>query len=186
MPANQPEIPYTKREQRAWYMYDFANSAFASTVVTLFLGPYLTVLAKSAADSGGHIYPLGIQVDPRDWLVTQGADGVALTWMDARVEEWVVTPRKGKPVEINALWYNALMSMTRLARKLGRQERGYDDMARRVGNSFARFWNPAANCLFDVLDGPDGLAEVQEVRGEHRGGDFDHDGGGCSPFKAGW
>ena len=67
MPANQPEIPYTKREQRAWYMYDFANSAFASTVVTLFLGPYLTVLAKSAADSGGHIYPLGIQVDPRSY-----------------------------------------------------------------------------------------------------------------------
>ncbi len=98
----------------------------------------------------------GIQVDPRDWLVTQGADGVALTWMDARVEDWVVTPRKGKPVEINALWYNALMSMTRLARKLGRQELGYDDMARRVANSFARFWNPGANCLFDVLDGPDG------------------------------
>jgi predicted glycogen debranching enzyme len=98
----------------------------------------------------------GIQVDPRDWLVTQGADGVALTWMDARVEEWVVTPRKGKPVEINALWYNALMTMTRLTRKLGRQHLGYDDQAQRVVNSFARFWNPETNCLFDVLDGPDG------------------------------
>lgn len=48
-------------------MYDFANSAFASTVVTLFLGPYLTVLAKSAADAGGHIYPLGVEVDPRSY-----------------------------------------------------------------------------------------------------------------------
>ena len=76
--------------------------------------------------------------------------------MDARVEDWVVTPRKGKPVEINALWYSALMVMTRMARKLGRQHLGYDDMAQRVVNSFARFWNPATNSLFDVLDGPDG------------------------------
>ncbi len=98
----------------------------------------------------------GIQVDPHDWLVSQGADGVALTWMDARVEEWVVTPRRGKPVEINALWYSALMIMTRLARRLGRQHLGYDDMAQRVLNSFARFWNPELGCLYDVLDGPDG------------------------------
>ena len=98
----------------------------------------------------------GIQVDPRDWLVTQGAEGVALTWMDARVEDWVVTPRRGKPVEINALWYSALMVMTRLARRLGRQHLGYDDMAQRVVNSFARFWNPQAGCLYDVLDTPGG------------------------------
>ena len=98
----------------------------------------------------------GIKVDPQDWLVTQGADGVALTWMDARVEDWVVTPRRGKPVEINALWYGALMVMTRLARRLGRQHIGYDDMAQRVLNSFARFWNADAGCLYDLLDGPAG------------------------------
>ena len=57
-----PEIPHSPKEQRAWYMYDFANSAFASTVVTLFLGPYLTQLAKAASDSHGNIYPLGIEV----------------------------------------------------------------------------------------------------------------------------
>lgn len=67
MPNPAPELPYSRREQRAWYMYDFANSAFASTVVTLFLGPYLTVLAKAAADASGHIYPLGIQVDARSY-----------------------------------------------------------------------------------------------------------------------
>lgn len=67
MPSQTPEIPYSRREQRAWYMYDFANSAFASTVVTLFLGPYLTALAKAAAGSSGHIYPLGIQVDARSY-----------------------------------------------------------------------------------------------------------------------
>lgn len=55
------------REQRAWYVYDFANSAFASTVITLFLGPYLTSLAKAAADADGRVYPLGIPVEPRSW-----------------------------------------------------------------------------------------------------------------------
>jgi MFS transporter, UMF1 family len=60
-------LPYSKREQRGWYMYDWANSTFASTVVTLFLGPYLTALAKAAAGPDGRVYPLGIPVDPRSW-----------------------------------------------------------------------------------------------------------------------
>src|SRR5579884_1095103 len=60
-------IPYSRREQRGWYFYDWANSPFSSTVVTLFLGPYLTALAKSAAGSAGRVYPLGIPVDPRSW-----------------------------------------------------------------------------------------------------------------------
>lgn len=63
----EPELPYERREQRAWYLYDFANSAFSSTVVTLFLGPYLTALAKAAAGAGGRIYPLGIEVDARSY-----------------------------------------------------------------------------------------------------------------------
>src|SRR3954470_10854763 len=54
-------------EQRAWYVYDFANSAFASTVITLFLGPYLTSLAKNAAGADGFVHPLGIPVEPRSW-----------------------------------------------------------------------------------------------------------------------
>ena len=62
-----PALPYSKREQRGWYMYDWANSTFASTVVTLFLGPYLTALAKAAAGADGRVHPLGIPVDPRSW-----------------------------------------------------------------------------------------------------------------------
>jgi UMF1 family MFS transporter len=58
-------IPYSRREQRGWYFYDWANSAFSTTVVTLFLGPYLTSLAKAGADASGHIFPLGIPVDAR-------------------------------------------------------------------------------------------------------------------------
>jgi UMF1 family MFS transporter len=58
---------YSLKEQRGWYMYDFANSAFSTTVVTLFLGPYLTVLSKAAADSAGYVHPLGIPVDARSY-----------------------------------------------------------------------------------------------------------------------
>jgi UMF1 family MFS transporter len=62
-----PALPYSKHEQRGWYMYDWANSTFASTVVTLFLGPYLTALAKAAAGADGRVHPLGVPVDPRSW-----------------------------------------------------------------------------------------------------------------------
>jgi MFS transporter, UMF1 family len=64
-PASAPS--YSKREQRGWYMYDWANATFHSTVVTLFLGPYLTELAKAAAGPDGRVHPLGIPVDPRSW-----------------------------------------------------------------------------------------------------------------------
>src|SRR5579885_2371433 len=62
-----PMIGYSAREQRGWYMYDFANSAFSTTVVTLFLGPYLTAITKSAADPNGYVHPLGIPVDARSY-----------------------------------------------------------------------------------------------------------------------
>ena len=58
---------YNVREQRGWYLYDWANSAFPTTVIALFLGPYITVLAKAAADSQGFIHPLGIKIDARSY-----------------------------------------------------------------------------------------------------------------------
>lgn len=67
MNSPEPKLEYSRGEQRAWYMYDFANSAFASTVVTLFLGPYLTELAKTAADANGHVHPLGLTIDARSY-----------------------------------------------------------------------------------------------------------------------
>lgn len=66
-PIPNPVLPYSKREVHGWYMYDWANATFHSTVVTLFLGPYLTVLAKAAAGPDGRVHPLGIPVDPRSW-----------------------------------------------------------------------------------------------------------------------
>lgn len=101
----------------------------------------------------------GIKVDPRDGLLHQGAEGYQLTWMDAKVGDWVVTPRRGKAVEINALWYNAL----RLLEQWLQEERGESesqeigDHANRAYDSFnRRFWNQNGNYLFDVIDGEKG------------------------------
>lgn len=58
-------MTHSNREQRGWYMYDFANSAFSTTVITLFLGPYLTALAKAGADANGYIHPFAIPIDAR-------------------------------------------------------------------------------------------------------------------------
>ena len=101
----------------------------------------------------------GIGVDPADGLLHEGEEGYQLTWMDAKVDGWVVTPRRGKPVEINALWYNALMNVAAWTR----EERGadaaalYEDAADRVRDAFnARFWYDAGGYLYDVVDGPEG------------------------------
>jgi predicted glycogen debranching enzyme len=97
----------------------------------------------------------GIRVDD-DGLLQAGEPGVQLTWMDAKVGDWVVTPRIGKPVEIQALWYNALCVMRDFAQKFGEAERArqYDQMAARAHTSFQQqFWNDAADCLYDVVNG---------------------------------
>jgi len=87
---------------------------------------------------------------------------VQLTWMDAKVGDWVVTPRTGKPVEINALWHNALCVAADLAERAGQADLAADCFKRaaQAKSSFARlFWNPAANSLFDVI-GPDGQPDA--------------------------
>jgi predicted glycogen debranching enzyme len=101
----------------------------------------------------------GIGVDPVDGLLRQGAAGYQLTWMDAKVGDWVVTPRRGKAVEINALWYNALCLTETWLREAG-ETADADALAAHAGRarkSFnASFWNPAQQCLFDVVDGENG------------------------------
>lgn len=100
----------------------------------------------------------GIRVDAQDGLLAAGEEGVQLTWMDAKVGDWVVTPRIGKCVEINALWFNALMVMLDLAVQYGDAEQAADywSAALQVKNSFQRFWNEDKLCLYDVIDGPEG------------------------------
>ena len=95
----------------------------------------------------------GIIVDPRDGLLTSGAEGVQLTWMDARVDGWVVTPRRGKPVEISALWCGALASMEEWALALGRDAALYGRLRQQARQSFfARYWYAAGGYLYDVVD----------------------------------
>ena len=98
----------------------------------------------------------GIGEDPVDGLLRAGQPGVQLTWMDAKVGDWVVTPRIGKPVEINALWYNALRAMAGFARRLKRDATRWDAAADRVRDGFGRFWNERAGYCYDVLEGPHG------------------------------
>jgi predicted glycogen debranching enzyme len=122
----------------------------------------------------------GIHVDPADGLLHQGAPGYQLTWMDAKVGDWVVTPRRGKAVEINALWYNALRLLEGWLRQSGgaaedaaapppadaaddpagtpgQQAVRIGRLAERARESFnRRFWNAADGCLYDVVDGEKG------------------------------
>ena len=101
----------------------------------------------------------GIKVDERDGLLRQGAEGYQLTWMDAKCDGWVVTPRRGKAVEINALWYNALRLTEGWLGELRGEEaaaplREAGDLARQSFN--ARFWYEEGGHLYDVIDGEDG------------------------------
>jgi predicted glycogen debranching enzyme len=96
----------------------------------------------------------GIHVDPADGLLYGGEPGLQLTWMDAKVDDWVVTPRTGKPVEINALWFNALGIMTEFALGLDMPTASYEAAAARARAGFTRFWNEASGACYDVLDGP--------------------------------
>jgi glycogen debranching enzyme len=97
----------------------------------------------------------GIGADP-DGLVRGGADGVQLTWMDAKIGERVITPRRGKPVEVNALWYNALRACESFAVRVGRSAKEYGKEADRVQSAMERFWSAERGWCYDVLDGPDG------------------------------
>ncbi|WP_282959706.1 amylo-alpha-1,6-glucosidase, partial [Vibrio parahaemolyticus] len=95
----------------------------------------------------------GIRLDD-DHLLMAGAPETQLTWMDAKVGDWVVTPRYGKPVEIQALWYNALQTTAAFAHRFGDRTRAQRlaQLAEDARRSFNRlFWNAEAECLFDVV-----------------------------------
>ena len=101
----------------------------------------------------------GIELDAKDGLLKQGAPGYQLTWMDAKVDDWVVTPRRGKAVEINGLWYNALCLMIGWLEQAGRAEEAkqFADHANQARVSFnKRFWFAEGGYLYDVVDGEKG------------------------------
>jgi len=102
----------------------------------------------------------GIGMD-EDGLIRAGEEGWQLTWMDAKVGDWVVTPRRGKPVEINALWYNALCIFDRLC-ELFKVENEHRKLISLVKESFgAAFWNETEHCLYDVVNGDEKDARIR-------------------------
>ena len=107
-----------------------------------------------------------IHVDPKDGLLSQGAEGYQLTWMDAKVDGWVVTPRRGKAVEINALYYNALRILEQLLLDHGDAEnaRRMDEYASRARKSFnERFWYDEGQYLYDVIDPEDTALRPNQI-----------------------
>ncbi len=148
--GGRPE--YNTVDAALWY-YEAVRQYFAvtqdrATLVSLF--PVLEEMIN--AHLKGTRYQ--IHVDQADGLLYAGEPGVQLTWMDAKVGDWVVTPRIGKPVEINALWYNALETMAALAPAAGRSGEPFAKMAAMVKRSFGKFWNSGSGCCFDVIDAP--------------------------------
>ncbi|MBS1792029.1 MAG: amylo-alpha-1,6-glucosidase [Acidobacteria bacterium] len=150
--GEEPE--YNTVDATLWY-FEAVRALLAHTNDYDFIRQHLYDILKDiiAWHERGTRYQ--IHVDG-DGLLFAGQPGVQLTWMDARIGDWVVTPRIGKPVEIQALWYNALCTMKDLAIKFddNTQAEHFAIMAERAKQSFnLQFWNEAAGCLYDVVNG---------------------------------
>jgi len=106
----------------------------------------------------------GIQVDAADGLLSQGEEGVQLTWMDAKIGDWVVTPRHGKPVEINGLWINALRILEWLSEKMSEDPKPYADAASQAEKSFRKkFWHEGRLHFLDTVDPMDATLRPNQV-----------------------
>lgn len=148
---DQGETPeYNTVDATLWY-FEAIRAYFAATndfKLILDLFPVLeSIIDWHLKGTRYHIH-----ADTTDGLLYAGEPGVQLTWMDAKIGDWVVTPRIGKPIEINALWYNALRTMVELQTALSRDAAYFVQLADRVQKSFAKFWNAEATYCYDVID----------------------------------
>lgn len=156
LPNNFPDAAgapqYNTVDAAMWY-FEAVRQYFAATQDAKTLQELFPVLASIvAAHVAGTRY--NIHVDPADGLIYAGGPGVQLTWMDAKVGDWVVTPRTGKPVEISALWINALQTMKEFCRVLAKASDVYEKLGAQATASFAKFWNAKRGCCYDVIDAP--------------------------------
>jgi predicted glycogen debranching enzyme len=152
---DEDEAPeYNTVDATLWY-FEALRAYLAATSDEMLVNDLYPVL-RDIVDWHQRGTRYGIQLDPEDGLLYAGQEGVQLTWMDAKVDGWVVTPRMGKAVEVNALWYNALRIMAEFARCLGKETQTYEDLADRTAEGFVRFWNGERGYCYDVIDGPDG------------------------------
>jgi predicted glycogen debranching enzyme len=149
------EAPEYNTVDAALWFVEAARQYYAATHDLSLVREIYPQLAQIIGEyTGGTRY--NIHRDSTDGLLYAGEPGVQLTWMDARVGDRVVTPRIGKPVEVNALWFNALATQAKFAEALGESAAPFAQLAAQTHDGFQRFWNPGANCCFDVIDGPEG------------------------------
>jgi predicted glycogen debranching enzyme len=153
-PDIDAEPEYNTVDAALWY-FEAMRAYHAATGDDDFIRRLFSVLADIVAQHNQGTR-FNIHVDQEDGLLYAGEKGKQLTWMDSKIGEWVVTPRTGKPVEINALWYNALRIMESFAKIAEENGKVYKDMADRAEESFGRFWNEKAGYCYDVIDTPDG------------------------------
>jgi predicted glycogen debranching enzyme len=153
-PEGSREGWYWTVDATLWYFHAIHRYATASGDKSLVQDLLPTL--RDIMEHHFHGTLFNIHVDPADGLLIAGAPDHALTWMDAHMGDWIVTPRRGKPVEIQALWYNALCLM-RDWETDGVFRAHYAECATRARTSFnKRFWNESRHCLFDVVDGEQG------------------------------
>jgi predicted glycogen debranching enzyme len=165
LPNNFPDAggkpEYNTVDAALWY-FEALRRYFLTSRDTLTLQKLFPALAGMIdAHVKGTRYQ--IHVDLTDGLLYAGDAGMQLTWMDAKIGDWVVTPRTGKAVEVNALWINALETMTQFARTLQIASGDYQLLSSKAKDSFHKFWNTERQCCYDVIDAP-GLGNDASLR----------------------
>ena len=154
-PEGSRQALYHTADATLWYFHALDRYLTASQDRDTLIELYPTLKEVIHHHRQGTKFNIG--VDPKDGLLRAGAPGYQLTWMDAKVDNWVVTPRRGKPVEIQALWYNALCLMAEWAGQLGDTPAPWREMAEQAEASFhRRYWFAEGGHLYDVVDGEDG------------------------------
>jgi glycogen debranching enzyme len=154
LPDNGEQARYNAVDASLWYFE--AWRAYISATHDMISLREIYPLLQDMIDWHVRGTRYGIQVDPNDGLLRAGEPGVQLTWMDAMVDGWVVTPRQGKPVEVNALWFNALMCMVQFSQLIGKKSELFKTLSAQARSGFQRFLKPEGG-LYDVLDGPKGV-----------------------------
>ncbi|MCU1311620.1 MAG: putative glycogen debranching enzyme [Candidatus Angelobacter sp.] len=153
-PDGDELLEYNTVDATLWY-FEAIRAYYEATGDVAFIKDELYPVLVDIIDCHVRGTRYGIQVDEGSGLLHAGEPGVQLTWMDAKIGDWVVTPRIGKPVEIQALWYNALRTMEAFAPQFGEdQHRRFEGMAILASSSFNNlFWNDTDGCLYDVVNG---------------------------------
>ena len=153
-PGNQNIIQYNSADAALWYIEAWrAYLKHTQDLRSLHkIYPILQRIIISYLKGTRH----GIKLDHDDGLIYCGEAKTALTWMNAKIDDEIITPRVGKPVEINALWFNAVNTMTKFAYQLGLNPNPYGDLVKKSLLGFQAFIQPRARGLYDVIGGQDG------------------------------